>query len=78
VLNPAGRLAVSVLLASFCLPEIFGGEEQFRQTGQASWFPVRRAGGIRRARLIGRAGGVGWACILNLARAAMRVRVARS
>jgi hypothetical protein len=50
---------VSVLLASFCLPEIFGGEEQFRQAGQAAWF-------------------LGRGRILDLARAAMRVRVARS
>jgi hypothetical protein len=60
------------LRAGLCLPEIFGAEEQSRQAGQAAGFVIRRAGGI------GRLGGVGRARILDLARAAMRVRVARS
>jgi hypothetical protein len=70
--GPAGRLALSVLLAGLPMPEIFGSEEQFRQAGQATGPIIRRAGGIGRARGIGRAG------ILDLARAAMRVMVARS
>jgi hypothetical protein len=68
----AGRLALSVLLAGLCMPEIFGSEEQFRQAGQATGLLMGRACGIGRARGIGRAG------ILDLTRAAMRVRVARS
>lgn len=63
---------MSVLLTSFCLPEIFGGEEQLRQAELAAGVLIRVSRGIGRAR------GIVPARILDLALAALRVGIARS